>query len=145
MKRKSVLMLVLFLSAAGLFSGCVNKDSDDDTLPCLCFRNDSGESVSGIRYRITGTTGWTTSIFDDDLSSGNGYDCSEGRFRTAVAAGTYDFEILNSSNEAIRGWDGVPYNGGSVGFWVTTLASSSMYGAVDGNCGQAGTAYYADR
>ena len=140
--RKGIFIITCFcIMLSGLFTGC--GDSGSDSLPCMCFLNNSSNAATGLRYRISGTTSWTYSAFDETVYSGDGFDCSEGTFDVAVAAGTYDFEILYSSG-TIRGWTSVSYDGGNIGFWVTDLTSTSVYGAVGESCNQSGTAYNAD-
>lgn len=144
MKRKEAFIIFLFLLTGGLIFSCINKD-DKDEMPCLCFKNNSSSYVSGVRYRLTGTTAWTYSIFDENVSTGgDGFSCEEGTFDIKIPAGSYDFEVLNTSSSSLRGWEDVPYDGGNIGFLVTNSTSGSLYGSVDSNCNQTGTAYSAD-
>jgi hypothetical protein len=144
MKKLSVFLISGLVITCFVTSCFLSDDEKEDSLPCMCFQNNSGTTAVSIRYRVAGSSSWTNIIFDDAVyGSGDGFDCAEGTFKAAVAAGTYDFEI-RSSVDTIRGWSSVPYNGGNIGFLVTSSTGTSIYGAVDGNCQQAGLAYYAD-
>ena len=110
----------------------------------MCFQNNSNITAISIRFRLHGTDSWTNIVFDDPVyGSGDGFDCAEGTFKTTIAAGNYDFEI-RSSTGTIRGWIDVPYNGGNIGFLVTSNLSTSIYGPVNSSCVQSGQEYYAD-
>lgn len=147
MKRNGFFILFLCLITAGVIISCFSEDDkDEDSMPCLCFKNNSSTVISGIRYRLSGTDSWTPIVFDENVSTGgDGFDCSEGTFKKEIEEGTYDFEIRDYSNSStVRGWTDVPYDGGNIGFLVTSTTSGSMYGAVDKECSSEGTAYYAD-
>jgi len=132
--------MVIFISAIGLFSSCNN--TNDDSNPCVCFRNDSSTAISGIKYRLSGTVSWTYSYFEETQYGGDGFDCSEGEMDTQLDDGTYDFQLIKSGGSDYWIWYSVNYTGGNLGFLVSNTAGASLCAAVDDNCDQKGSVYY---
>jgi len=135
------------LLIAGLISGCLfGSDDDGDSKPCMCFQNDSGYTIAGIRYRKSGSTTWIPKYFDESVSSYDGFDCDDGKFDSDMLDDDeyYDFQIFSSGDYYTATWENVPYEGGNIGFVAASTTSSSLYGEVDSGCDPKGDIYYAD-
>jgi len=139
MKIIHILLLIVSLAMGAVYINC-STQKDEDSMPCMCFQNDSSSSVSGIRYRVSGSSVWIPKYFDTTQYSGDGFDCSEGEFDTEIDEGTYDFQIIGGSTQT---WLSVPYDGGNVGFVAASTLANSLYGSVDNNCNPDGTIYSA--
>ncbi|MGL4370456.1 MAG: hypothetical protein ACRCUT_12415 [Spirochaetota bacterium] len=143
--KSRIAVILFFLASMALIPGlfvCSWEKPESD--PCMCFRNDSSSAITGLRFKETGSTEWVYSYFDSVQYSGYGFDCSEGTFDMDVDSGTYDFEMMASGGSTFRGWTAVPYDGENIGFLITNYTGTTVYGSVNDDCEQTGTAYYAD-
>jgi len=147
MTKKLSMIIIGLLLTAGLITGCLfGSDDDGDSKPCMCFQNDSNYTIAGIRYRKSGSTTWIPEYFDDSVSSGEGFDCDDGKFDSDMLDDDeyYDFQIFSSGGYYTVTWEDVPYKGGNIGFVASSTTEYSVYGAVDSDCDPKGDIYYAD-
>lgn len=146
MKKISILMLIIsciFL----LFSAC-SEDSKSDAPqnPCMCLINYSNTTAYGIAYRPISSSQWSIKPFDDPVyTSGDGVNCREGVMDSVAPSGNYEIRVYGSGgySSPIWTWNNVPYNGGNIGFYLSTTSSTSLYGSVDSNCQSNSTQYHA--
>lgn len=134
------------LLVAALITGCLfGSDDDGDSKPCMCFRNESGSTIVGIRYRKSDSGTWITKYFDEAVSSYDGFDCEDGKFDSDMLDDdeNYDFQVFASVGYT-RTWEDVPYEGGNIGFVAAATTVSSIYGEVDSGCDPKGNTYSAD-
>lgn len=149
MKRKLIIVIAVLSIVTGVIvAGCFFSDDDDPenvgALPCMCLINYSSTGITGLRYRVSGTSTWITRDFGITIVTNGGIDCPNGTFASALPAGTYDFEFYSSGGGTVRGWTSDPYAGGNIGFQVTDNTGTSVYTPVDNNCNSIGNTYYAD-
>ena len=146
MTKKLSMFIGALLLAAGLVTGCLfGSDDDGDSKPCMCFQNDSGYTISGIRYRKTGSDVWIPHYFENSVTNFDGFDCDEGKFDSDMLDKdeNYDFQLFTYGDYYKATWLNVPYEGGNIGFVAASTTSGSLYGEVDSGCDPKGEIYYA--